>query len=115
MLILNLGDIYYFKLLEKDNAVISYNKLLDRFPDTEYEPEILYKLYLIYKENDPQKAEIYASRLKNEHPNSTFTKILINPDYLKESSQAVEKQKSLYKTAYEYFEAGEYTLTSSNN
>ena len=106
-----LGDIYYFKLLEKDNAVISYNKLLERFPDTEYEPEILYKLYLIYKESDPQKAETYASRLKSEHPNSTFTKILINPDYLKESSQVVEKQKSLYKTAYEYFEAGEYSLT----
>ncbi|HKZ36292.1 MAG TPA: tetratricopeptide repeat protein [Chryseolinea sp.] len=106
-----LGDIYYFKLLEKDNAVISYNKLLERFPETEYEPEILYKLYLIYKETDPQKAEAYASRLKSEHPNSTFTKILINPDYLKESSQVVEKQKSIYKTAYEYFEAGEYALT----
>ncbi len=104
----NLGDIYYFKLLEKDNAIISYNKLLDRFPETEYEPELLYKLYLIYKDSDVAKAEVYASRLKNEHPNSTFTKILINPDYLKESSQAVEKQKLLYKTAYEQFYAGDY-------
>ena len=43
----NLGDIYYFKLLEKENAVITYNQLLDRFPETEYEPEILYKLYLL--------------------------------------------------------------------
>ena len=30
----NLGDIYYFKLQEKDNAVASYNKLLERFPQT---------------------------------------------------------------------------------
>jgi tetratricopeptide (TPR) repeat protein len=104
----NLGDIYYFKLLEKENAVVTYNELLDRFPDTEYEPEILYKLYLYYKESDAVQSELYASRLKTEHPNSTFTKILLNPDYLKESSQAVEKQKARYKVAYEQYEEGEY-------
>ncbi|HZI24784.1 MAG TPA: tetratricopeptide repeat protein, partial [Chryseolinea sp.] len=107
----NLGDIYYFKLLEKENAVITYNKLLDRFPETEYEPEILYKLYLFYKESDVSKSEVYANRLKTEHPGSTFTKILLNPDYLKESSQAVERQKSIYKIAYEQFEEGEYNLS----
>jgi len=108
----NLGDIYYFKLLEKENAVTTYNKLLDRFPETEYEPEILYKLYLFYKETDDSKSALYADRLKNEHPNSTFTKILLNPDFLKESSQAVEKQKLLYKTAYEQFESGDYAAST---
>ena len=107
----NLGDIYYFKLLEKANAVTAYNDLLNRFPETEYEPEILYKLYLYFKETDASQSEVYASRLKTEHPNSTFTKILLNPDYLKESSQAVEKQKSLYKKAYEQFQMGEYDLS----
>ncbi|HZI24633.1 MAG TPA: hypothetical protein VFD46_06125, partial [Chryseolinea sp.] len=107
----NLGDIYYFKLLEKENAVTAYNDLLNRFPETEYEPEILYKLYLYFKETDASQSEVYASRLKTEHPNSTFTKILLNPDYLKESSQAVEKQKSLYKKAYEQFQMGEYDLS----
>jgi outer membrane protein assembly factor BamD (BamD/ComL family) len=99
----NLGDIYYFKLQEKDNAVASFNKLLDRFPESEYEPEILYKLYLIFKDSDPAKSESYAAQLKEKHPGSTFAKILENPDFLKESSLAVEKQKELYKTAYEYF------------
>jgi tetratricopeptide (TPR) repeat protein len=104
----NLGDIYYFKLLEKENAVVTYNELLDRFPETEYEPEILYKLYLFYKETEDPKSEAYATRLKEEHPNSTFTKILLNPDFLKESGEAVEKQKQLYKSAYELFEDGDY-------
>ena len=104
----SLGDIYYFKLLEKENAVVTYNELLDRFPETEYEPEILYKLYLFYKESEDPKSETYATRLKDEHPNSTFTKILLNPDFLKESSEAVEKQKQLYKAAYELFEHEDY-------
>jgi len=108
----NLGDIYYFKLQEKENAVASFNRLLERFPQTEYEPEILYKLYLIYKESDPVKSESYATLLKEKHPGSTFAKILENPDFLKESSQAVEKQKELYKTAYEHFLAGRDSAAS---
>ncbi|SHG93703.1 TolA-binding protein [Chryseolinea serpens] len=103
-----LGDIYYFKLLEKDNAVTSYNTLLRRFPETAYEPEILYKLYLIFKDIDPAKSESYASLLKTKYPNSDFAKILINPDYLKESSQTAEKQKELYKTGYDLYQNGEY-------
>lgn len=104
----NLGDIYYFKLLENDNAVASYSTLLKRFPESEYEPEVLYKLYLIFKDTDPSRAESYASQLKQKYPESTFAKILINPNYLQESSLAVEKQKVLYKTAYTHFENKEY-------
>ena len=103
-----LGDIYNFKLKEKDNAVEIYTKLLGRFPESEYEPEVLYTLYLITKDTDPARAEEYATRLKKEHPASTFTRILINPDYLQESSQVAEKQKVLYKNAYQIFDAGHY-------
>lgn len=103
-----LGDIYNFKLHEKENAVDIYTKLLTRFPNSAYEPEVLYTLYLIAKEKDPELADQYATRLKNEHPTSNFAKILINPDYLQESSQVAEKQKILYKTAYQIFDAGHY-------
>jgi tetratricopeptide (TPR) repeat protein len=103
-----LGDIYNFKLEEKNNAVEMYTRLLTRFPESEHEPEVLYTLYLIMKETDPARAEEFATRLKNEHPTSTFTRILINPDYLQESSQVAEKQKVLYKEAYQIFEGGHY-------
>lgn len=108
----NLGDIYYFQLLEPDNAISSFNKLLERFPETSYEPEILYKLYLIYKDSDQIKSEEYASLLKTKHPGSTFAKILVNPDHLKESSQAAEKQKELYARAYLSFTAGDYNASN---
>ena len=108
----NLGDIYYFKLLENDNAIASYHKLLERFPETPYEPEVLYKLYLIYKDSDPTQSDTFATQLKTKYPNSTFAKILINPDFLKESSLVTEKQKELYKTAYAHFVEGEYRFTT---
>lgn len=99
-----LGDLYYFQLNEKENAEGSYEKLLDRFPQSSYKPEVLYKLYLIHKEKGDSKAEVLAQNLKDEFPNSTFTKILLNPDYLKETSVAQEKQKIIYKEAYAEFQ-----------
>jgi tetratricopeptide (TPR) repeat protein len=104
-----LGDIYYFKLQEPENAVTTYNTLLKRFPETKHEAEVLYKLYLIYKDSDPSKAEQYASLLLSKYPDSTFAKLLKNPNYLAESEQAGEKQKVLYKDAYNQYTEGGYT------
>lgn len=100
-----LGDLYYFQLNEKENASESYAALLKRFPGSEFEPEVLYKLYLISREKDLAKAEQYATLLKTKHPQSTFTRILVNPDYLKETSVAAEKQKLIYKEAYAFYQA----------
>ena len=69
---------------------------------------MLYKLYLIHKDSEPEIAEQYASQLKKEHPGSTFAKILINPNYLAESSQVIQRQQELYKVAYHHFEEGEF-------
>ncbi|HEY3405058.1 MAG TPA: tetratricopeptide repeat protein [Ohtaekwangia sp.] len=104
----NLGDIYYFKLLENENAVLYYTRLLTRFPDSEYEPEVLYKLYLIHKETNAEKAKEYADVLLKKHPGSSFARTLVNPNYLEESSLAVEKQKVIYKKAYDFYLAENY-------
>ncbi len=101
----NLGDIYYFDLKERDNAIKSYETLLTRYPQTEFRAETLYKLYLIYKDSDNAKAERLADELKTKFPESSYAKILVNPNYLVESGLVVEQQKVLYKRAYESFEA----------
>jgi len=100
----HLGDLYYFNLGEKDNAADSYEALLKRFPQSEKRPEVLYKLYLIHKEKNDGLAEKYASMLQSEFPTSTFARILVNPDYIKETSALAEKQKLMYKEAYKYYQ-----------
>jgi hypothetical protein len=52
--------------------------------------------------------------LKEQYPNSTFTKILLNPNYLAESSLAIEKQKVIYKAAYEYYQNNDYVLAQQS-
>ena len=105
-----LGDIYYFQLNEKSNAYNTFDNLLGRFPETEYEPEVLYKLYLLAKDLNNENEDTYANALKLKHPNSPFTKILINPNYLAESSVIAEQQKIMYREAYELFKEEEYRL-----
>jgi tetratricopeptide (TPR) repeat protein len=100
----HLGDLYYFNLNEKDNAAESYEYLLVRFPKSEHKAEVLYKLYLIHKEKNDGLAERYAQQLQNEFPTSTFARILINPDYIKETTALAEKQKLMYKEAYSLYQ-----------
>ncbi|MFZ5972359.1 MAG: tetratricopeptide repeat protein [Bacteroidota bacterium] len=106
----NLGDLFYLQLNEKPNAAQVYEELLQRFPDTDHAPEVLYKLYLIEKERANGRATYFAGILTGKYPNSTFTKILLNPDYLKETSVATEKQKAIYKDAYDAYTQGNLRL-----
>lgn len=108
-----LGDIYYFDLKETANAVKSYDSLLTRYPETAFRAETLYKLYLIFKDSNPAKAETYADELKSKFPESSYAKVLINPNYLQESSLVVEQQKLRYKKAYEDFLTGNYENASA--
>jgi tetratricopeptide (TPR) repeat protein len=43
-----LGNIYNFDLEEKEEAASAFETLVNRFPTSEYKPEVLYLLYLIH-------------------------------------------------------------------
>ncbi len=99
----NLGKIYNFQLEEEDYAAESFEELINRFPDSEYTPEVLYLLYLIYKDLENDKYHDVADRLTSGFPNTTFAKLVNNPNYKEESNIASEKLKSYYKKAYDYY------------
>jgi len=107
-----LGDLYYFRLNEKDNAIRTYEKLMERFPDSKLRPETLYKLYLACKEVGSTDADRYKEMLLKEFPNTTFARVLLNPNYLAETTATAEKQKIIYKQAYADFNAGQLVTAS---
>lgn len=98
-----LGSIYNFQLDEKDNAIRTFEKLLDRFPGSEYEPETLYLLYLTYKPTDETKSERFKDRLTSIYPKSIYAKLAINPNYREESNETAQRLQRLYKIAYDYY------------
>ncbi len=104
----NLGNIYHFQLFEDDNAIETYSKLLQRFPDSEHEPEVLYTLFLIYKDRDVKMSEKYQKELINKYPKTLFAKLAVNPNYQKESDEASRRLKRMYEIAYQSYKEGNY-------
>lgn len=102
----NLGNIYHFQLLEEDNAIATYNQFLQRFRGSEFEPEVYYTLYLLYKDKDRALSESYKEKLTSKYPETLFAKLAINPNYKKESDEASRRLKRMYEIAYKYYKDG---------
>jgi tetratricopeptide (TPR) repeat protein len=98
-----LGNIYYFDLKERQNAIGAFETLIDRFPQTGYKPEALYQLYLIFMDDDPDKAEIVKNQLISVFPESTYALLITNPNYQQETLAVNEILKNEYETAYRLF------------
>lgn len=104
----NLGNIYNLRLEEDKNAVESFETLLNRFPETEYEPEVLYQLFLIYKTIDSEKSEARGLTLRNKYPETIYAKLVENPNYREESFATSERLKKLYRNLYSMYKSGEF-------
>ena len=104
----NLGNIYNLRLEEDANAAESFEELLSRFPETEYEAEVLYQLYLIYKDLDPVKSAEKGNQLKTKYPETVYAKLVDNPNYREESFAISEQLKKLYKDLYGKYKDSRY-------
>ncbi len=100
MALYSLGNIYNFDLKEKADAIETYENLLQRFPETTFKAEILYLLFVDYKEIAPELSAKYGKELTTNFPETIFAKLVINPNYREENNAASAKVKILYEKAY---------------
>jgi TolA-binding protein len=110
----HLGKIYQFKLDEFLNAKKIYERLLNQFPNSNYEAEVFYMLRLICIElKDKPCEEKYFNLLISSHPESVFAKMLINPDWEKiaKKQKLIEEQE--YKICLKYYTDGKYRIADS--
>src|SRR5690606_17627170 len=108
-----LGNIYNQQLKEAARAAETFEKLLARNPQTKYAAETYYNLYLLYTQLDDPKAATYSAKLRSEFPNSTFVRIIDQPDYLARNAAASLKVKQLYDSAFTLFEKEKYKEAAS--
>ncbi|WP_420316885.1 tetratricopeptide repeat protein [Ekhidna sp.] len=104
----NLGNIYNLRLEEDENAAESFESLLNRFPETIYEAEVLYQLYLLYKEINLELSAKRGDLLKEKYPETIFAKLVDNPNYREESFAISEQLKKSYKSMYGKYKSGKY-------
>jgi len=80
---------------------------LDRFPDSELELDSWYLMYLNYLElRESSRAEAIKDRIISKYPNTTYAKVLQNPNYAKELLEQESEIHRFYERAYAQFENG---------
>lgn len=102
--LLEAGKIYDQQLEEPLLAIDVLERCAREFPSFEKTPEALYNLCLIYRR---MKREADFNRCRDllvaRFPESLFTKLILNPNYLQENKQRNELIAGLYRTAYEQY------------
>ncbi len=105
----NMGMIYKNDLNDFAKAAESFKELIKRYPLTQYLLQAYNNLYDIYiKENNKALVENYKNRIINRFPNSTYARLLTNPDYVKELEAEQNKVNEYYKETYGKYRAGRY-------
>lgn len=116
-----LGLIYSDRLQEYQLAADRLERLLTLNPNIELIEPSKYHLYKIYAILNPSKAELVLNDLKTNHPNSQYTKVLLNPNAKLELDsspiQEYERIYALYKNGalYETLEALDERIPSIMN
>jgi tetratricopeptide (TPR) repeat protein len=71
----NLGKIYRFDLKEPARALVTFQRVLNDFPNTKYKDEIYYLMYLSLSENEAKSA-VWRDKLIKEFPSSTYARLV---------------------------------------
>jgi hypothetical protein len=101
--------IYDDKLNDTKESIKEFELLLNRFPFTEYEPEVLYKLYRLYsKQKQTDKAESVKQKLITGYPESPYALILQNKNVSTSESDANLEVVKAYEHLYQLYVAGDY-------
>lgn len=99
-----LGYIYKDQLENEVKAAETFEELLQRYPENPYRAEVLYNLYLLFKDSNPKKSAYYKNLLLNEYPESLFATVILNPDFIEEGKREKKDLTTYYEQTYSLFE-----------
>ena len=104
-----LGTLYRDRLQNHEKTVETLGELEDRFPGNDNELNAWYYQYLSYTDltNLPQ-AKIYKNKVTTKYPESTYAKVLNDPNYMLTLQDEESKLKNYYKETYSDFVNEDY-------
>ncbi len=101
-----LGVIYKEKFKEYELAKNKFEDLLESDPEERLILPSIYNLYLIAEEmGDISEKNKWKNKILNEHPDSEYATLLLNPEALKESEN---NPLNIYKRLYKDYENKRY-------
>jgi len=105
-----LGTLYRDRLKNNEKAIITLEELNKRYPNSSYELESWYFLYLAYADTgDNGKKRAYFDKILEKYGNTIYARVLKDPDYLSKTEDKESKINSYYDETYAMFTGGKYT------
>ncbi len=109
------GAVYYEDLENLDEAVQNYEALLQRFPQSEVTLYTYYNLYKLFREKEDEvNANRYKTKIINEYPESNYTQMFTNPNYLQDLASKAEKARALYESTFRSYQNKDFKTVIKN-
>jgi tetratricopeptide (TPR) repeat protein len=98
-----LGNFYQQELNDTAEAARIYEYLLNNFPENNQLAAINYSLFLIYRDNDPSKAETFKSKILRDHSSSIYARTLLDPNFSIQKSAKDTETGDLYTELFNQY------------
>ena len=112
-----LGLIYKEELKDINEAIVTFETLVEAYPKNKYEPLSYYQLYTSYMLlKDDSSAEEFVQKLKQEYPNCEYLRMIFDPEgYYSENKESVDSAFVYYEEIYTAFSNQEYEYVLAQN
>jgi len=106
----DLGRLYRDRLQRNDKTIEALEgELLNRYPNTEHKLDSWYYLYLAHtKEGNKPQAKKYFDLIVDNFPNTTYARVLSDPNYLEAAKKEGDKLGRYYEDTYTQFQNKQY-------
>lgn len=104
-----LGGLYRDRLELNDKAVLTLEELNNRFPGNKHELDSWYFLYLAHTDlGNVTKAKEYFDKITKNYPETTYARVLLDPNFLENSKEEERRVTVYYNQTYDTFQKGKY-------
>jgi tetratricopeptide (TPR) repeat protein len=105
---LDLAGFYRDVLNDRPEAIAVYEQLIKRFPKDNNLVANYYNLYRLNSEINQAKSEEYKNLILAQFPNSTFARVINDPDYARRLDDKDAELNSFYNQLYDLYTQRQY-------
>ncbi len=104
-----MGVIYKEKLLDYQESIKSFEELMSRFPEGKFAAPAMFNLHNLNNNiQNPARAGYYKAQLLAQYPDSHYSKLLNNPNYIEELEAEEKKAVRFYEQVFYQYQQKEY-------
>jgi tetratricopeptide (TPR) repeat protein len=104
----DLATFYRDVLNDKPEAIAIYEQIIKRFPKDDNLAANYYNLYRLYTDINQEKSNDYKNIILTQFPNSTFAKVINDPDYARRLNDKDAELNAFYNQIYDLYSKRQY-------